>query len=100
MMKVYCDRCGRAETPLSFFKDIEIRGYWESPGRGKTFTVCWQCAKEFKKDFMAYRYIRSEAEGTAKAYMTEEGIPHPIPGMAPPVPPTKDEIRCGMDREG
>ena len=73
MMRVYCDRCGRAEKPLDFFKDIEIRGYWESPGRGKTFTVCRKCAKEFKKDFMSYRYASSEAEGTAKAYMTEEG---------------------------
>ena len=97
MMRVYCDRCGREEKPLDFFKDIEIRGYWESPGRGKTFTVCRKCAKEFKKDFMSYRYASSEAEGTAKAYMTEEGIPRTIPGMAPPVPPTKDEIqrRCG-----
>ncbi|MBR7173133.1 MAG: hypothetical protein IKD50_01725 [Clostridia bacterium] len=83
MTRVFCDRCGHVESPLAFYQEVEIRGYWRSPGRGKTFTLCRSCVKELKKDFMKHRYASNEIDGTVKEYMMNDMDPR----RYAPVPP-------------
>lgn len=95
MTRVYCDRCGRVERPLFFFREVEIRGYFKFPGEGRTFVICRRCEKALKKSFMSHCYEAAETDGTTKEYMAEEGTP-PM-SMEPPMPPTKSELKLMND---